>query len=130
MVVTTYLETKVIKLRIPHNGIYFYCKHLHRINCACFDVLKITDESEGGPAPFRIRVKNVLAELYVRKYDSIGKATKFTISQIYFILEQHSTCFGWYFHHQESKTAHTASGTCHTGLCGCLLASSHRTCMV
>jgi len=58
MVITTYFETKVIKLRIPHNGIYFYCERLHRINFARFDVLKITDESEGGPAAaaFRIRV--------------------------------------------------------------------------
>jgi len=37
------------------------------------------------------------------------------LSQIYFILEQHFTCFGLSVHHQESKTVHTASGVCHTG---------------
>jgi hypothetical protein len=51
MVVITYFETKAIKLRIPDNGIYFYCELLHRINCASFGVLNITDESEGGLLP-------------------------------------------------------------------------------
>jgi len=41
---------------------------------------------------------------------SIVKPTRCTIPQIYFILEQHSTCFGLSVHHQESKTVHTASG--------------------
>jgi len=30
-------------------------------------------------------------------------------------LEQHPACFGRSLHHQESKTVHTASGTCHIG---------------
>ena len=46
---------------------------------------------------------------------SIVKPTRCTISQIYFILEQHSTCFGLSVHHQESKTVQTESGICHTG---------------
>jgi len=29
---------------------------------------------------------------------SVVKPTRCTISQIYFILEQHSTCFGWSLH--------------------------------
>jgi hypothetical protein len=43
------------------------------------------------------------------------KPTIYTISQIYFVLEQHSTCFGLTVHRQESKTVHTASGIGHTG---------------
>jgi len=46
---------------------------------------------------------------------SIAKPTRCTISQIYFTLEQHSTCFGLSVYHQESKTVHTTSGICHTG---------------
>jgi hypothetical protein len=54
MVLTTYFETQVVKVKIPHNGIYLYCELLHRINFAYFDVLKIADESEGGHAAFGI----------------------------------------------------------------------------
>jgi len=32
-----------------------------------------------------------------------------------YFLKQNSTCFGLSVHHQESRTVHTASGTCHTG---------------
>jgi len=44
------------------------------------------------------------------------KPTRCTVSQIYFILEQHSTCLdGLSVHHQESKTVQLASGICRTG---------------
>jgi hypothetical protein len=46
---------------------------------------------------------------------SIVKPTRCTISQIYFILEQHSVSDSPFVHHQESKTVHTASGVYHTG---------------
>jgi len=49
-----------------------------------------------------------------------------------FILFWNSTLLasdGLFVHHQESKTVHTASGMSYRH-CGCLLASSHRTCMV
>jgi hypothetical protein len=60
---------------------------------------------------------------YKRLY--IIKPTRCTISQIYFILEQHSACFG--------RSFRSSSGVLrlyiqHHRFCGCLLASSHRTC--
>ena len=59
------------------------------------------------------------------RYISIVKPTRCTASQIYFILDQHSTCFGQSFvHHQESKTVHTASSIHHTGSANCLLAGT------
>jgi len=44
--------------------------------------------------------------------------------QIYFILEWQSKCFGGLSeHHQEFKTAHTATGICQTDSAVCLLAN-------
>jgi hypothetical protein len=72
---------------------------------------------------------------HVEEFFSIVKPTRCTISPIYIILEQHSTCFGGLsVHHQESRAVHTAAGICHTGsVVACylersfVLASSHRT---
>jgi hypothetical protein len=41
-----------------------------------------------------------------------------------FIYVKHSTCFGGLsVHHQELKTAHTATGICQTAAANCLLAA-------
>jgi hypothetical protein len=72
----------------------------------------------------------------------IAKPTRCTISQIYFILEQHSTCFGWSLRPSSGvyDCTHSIRYMSYR-FCGCLLArtfplagtiplaSSHRTCM-
>jgi hypothetical protein len=62
------------------------------------------------------------------RYISIVKPTRCTMSQIYFILDQHCTCFG------RSPRPSTGVYDCTYSIisykfCGCLLASSHRTCI-
>ena len=62
---------------------------------------------------------------------SIVKPTSCTISQIYFILEQHYTCFGQSFCPSSGvwDSTYSIRYMSHR-FCGCLLASSHRICMV
>jgi len=71
----------------------------------------------------------VTNERYVY-FSSIVEPTRCTISQIYFILEQYSTCFGRSFHSSEEGENCTYSiRYISYRFCGCLLASTQRTCM-